>query len=127
MKISYLPLVAAILLPLSTANLAAQQAGTYNMVTAGKTLQETGYGALGTLVIGSDNKSVTVTVRNYLKPTSDKYTGKLGSNPFTLADAKGNKLRIRIAYSSAKAIFGYYEAFRNSQMVGTGEYAATRR
>jgi hypothetical protein len=127
MKISYLPLVAAILLPLSTANLAAQQAGTYNIATVGTALQEAGYGSLGTLVIGNDNKSVTVTVRNYLRPTSDRYTGKLGSNPFTLADAKGNRLRIRIAYSSAKSIYGYYEAFRSNQRVGTGEYAATRR
>jgi hypothetical protein len=104
----------------------AQSAGSYQIVTAGKSGQETGYGSVGEVQIGQ-NSEIIVTLTNYLSQSPMTYTGKLNGDVTKLKGPGNLSVKIRIAYSSAKVVFGSYTAFRGNRNVGGGVYSMTRR
>jgi len=105
----------------------AQSAGTYRLITAGTSGQDTGYGSIGTATIKS-NKSVQIKIKNSLDSFTQSYSGTVKGDSFTLKGTNTDrKLRIRIVYSSSKLAYGYYTILRGKKTLGGGEYSMTRR
>lgn len=104
----------------------AQSVGRYDIVTAGKSGQETGYGSIGEAKIGENGK-IDVTLTNYLVGSPVTYSGKLGGDVTELSGPQNTSVKIRIIYSNSKAVYGSYTAFRGQRQVGGGFYSMTRR
>ena len=116
-----------ILLASFATDAAAQSPGTYRVITAGSSGEDTGYGSIGTATLKS-NKSVEVKVRNYLDSSTQVYSGKAQGSLFTLKGTNTNRsLRIRIVYTSTKLVYGFYTILRGTTKIGGGEYSMTRK